>query len=271
MIGGNARHTSSVSDDLPERLHLVWSIRLPPLQAAWPDQVRLKDDGLYRPIVSRGHLIIVSSLDDSVTAYRTLDGCEVWRLFAQGPIRTAPAAADGRVFVGSDDGCVYALGVQTGNLLWKRKTAPRSRPVLGNGRMIDTWAVRGGPVVADGRLHFTAGVWPFMGVFLQCVDPATGTAIWTNSGDGADFLPQPHGDAAFSRTAPCGSIAVIGDRHGGFRRQPHNPGPAGGTLSITPSVSRAGVPAIGQQRGHGGRVGRVDQISRGRTWPRFQG
>src|SRR4051794_8486931 len=94
MTGFDARHSASTSEELPADMQLQWSMKLPALKEAWPDQVRLKDDGVYRPIVAGGLLIVGSSRDDSVTAYRLSDGTEAWRFFTQGPIRVAPAAAD---------------------------------------------------------------------------------------------------------------------------------------------------------------------------------
>ncbi len=212
MLGYDAGRTANSPDSLPEQLKLEWWLELPALKPAWPDQIRVRSDAMYHPIVLGDRLIVASPLDDSVTAYRISDGKEIWRFFTGGPIRVAPAGADGRVFVGSDDGWMYALDVKKGSLIWKFKGAPQTRSVLGNERMIDTWAIRGGPVLTDGKLYFTAGIWPFMGVFVQCLDAASGKVIWTNSGDGADFLPQPHGAPSFSGIAPQGALAVTGNR-----------------------------------------------------------
>ncbi|MDB5320909.1 MAG: outer rane biosis protein [Phycisphaerales bacterium] len=213
MEGADAQHSSSTDAKLPANLALHWSIDLPPLQPAWPDQNRLKDDAAYHPIVVGGRMIVASPLDDSVAAYDVADGRLAWRFFTQGPVRVTPAADDkGRLFVGSDDGYLYALESATGRLFWKFKAAPRTRPILGNARLIDTWAVRGGPVVADGKVYFAGGVWPFMGIFLHCLDAQTGKVVWSNSGDGAAFITQPHGDPSFSGTAPQGSLAINGDR-----------------------------------------------------------
>jgi outer membrane protein assembly factor BamB len=195
-------------------MRVAWAVDLPGLSPAWPDQKRLRDDATYCPIVVGGRVIVASQLEDCVTAYDLADGRLAWRFFTGGPVRVAPAADEkGRVFVGSDDGWLYALdSAAGGKLLWKMKAAPQSRLIIGNGRMIDTWAVRGGPVVADGKVYFAGGIWPFMGVFVHCVEAQTGRVVWTNSGDGAAFLTQPHGDPSFAGIAPCGSLAVAGDK-----------------------------------------------------------
>ncbi len=189
-----------------------WSMKLAELAPAWPDQVRLRGDGVYQPIIVDGKLIVPSSRDDSVAAYDLRDGGEVWRFYCGGPIRVAPAAANGKIFIGSDDGWMAALSARTGAVVWKMKGAPRSRPIIGNERMIDTWPIRGGPVVDEGRVYFAAGIWPFMGVFLHCVDAETGRVIWTNSGDGSAWLTQPHGAQSFAGIAPQGSLAVMGEK-----------------------------------------------------------
>lgn len=216
MSGYDAGRTGGTPFGLPARLAPAWSIHLPVLEPAWADQDRFVGDAVYNPIVVGTHLIVPSSLDDTVTAYDVATGQEAWRFYTGGPIRYSPAAAGGRVFVGSDDGYLYALQAETGDVLWKVKGAPKTRSVLGNGRMIDTWAVRGGPVVAagkDGRpvVYFAAGLWPFMGVFIHCLDAETGAVVWTNSGDGAEWVVQPHGYPSFAGIAPQGAMVVEGD------------------------------------------------------------
>ncbi|HEV8378512.1 MAG TPA: PQQ-binding-like beta-propeller repeat protein, partial [Tepidisphaeraceae bacterium] len=210
--GFDPQHSSNSPEELPRTMAVRWAMQLPELKPAWPDQNRLWNDSVYQPIIVDGKLIIASSRDDSVAAYDVRNGGEIWRFFTGGPIRVAPAAAEEKIFVGSDDGWMYALEARTGAVEWKMKGAPRSRPVIGNERLIDTWPIRGGPVVEKGRLYFAAGLWPFMGIFLHCVEAKTGRAIWTNSGDGAAWLTQPHGAPSFAGIAPQGNLAVMGDK-----------------------------------------------------------
>ncbi|MDB5332404.1 MAG: outer rane biosis protein [Phycisphaerales bacterium] len=212
MTAHDAQRTGGTADELPSGLRPAWAMQLPPLKPAWPDQPRETNDAVYHPLVIGNRLIIASPLDDSVAVYDVAGRGELWRFFTGGPIRYAPASADGRLFVGSDDGWLYALSLDDGSLLWKRKGAPRARAVLGNGRMIDTWPIRGGPVTADGKVYFAAGIWPFMGVFVNCLEATTGKTIWCNSGEGDDFINQPHGAPSFAGIAPQGSLAVSGDK-----------------------------------------------------------
>ena len=208
--GFDAGHGAASPETLPAALHVRWMLDLPRLRPAWPDQSRLTFDACYHPLVVGGRVIVASPADDSVAAYDLTDGRECWRFFAGGPIRLAPASDGTRVFVGSDDGWLYALRADRGSLLWKFKGAPRSRLVLGNGRLIDTWCVRGGPVVDHGQVYFAAGIWPFMGIFLHCLDATSGKPVWSNSGEGGEYLVHPHEASSFGGIAPQGTLAVAG-------------------------------------------------------------
>ncbi|MGA2068019.1 MAG: PQQ-binding-like beta-propeller repeat protein [Thermoguttaceae bacterium] len=207
----NAAHSAASPEPLPANLHVQWQLDLPRLKPAWPDQSRLNYDATYRPLIVAGRVIVASPGDDSLAAYELGTGKQSWRFFAGGPFRVPPASDGARIFAGADDGWLYALGVDRGNVLWKMKAAPQARLILGNGRLIDTWCVRGGPAVADGRVYFAAGIWPFMGVFIHCLDAATGKPVWSNSGEGDAYMVQPHGAASFGGIAPQGTLVVAGE------------------------------------------------------------
>ena len=88
---------------------------------------------------------------------------------------------------------------------------PRSasdRRLLGNGRLISVWPVRGGPVVADGRVYFAAGVWPFEGVFVYSLEIGTGKVVWRNDRMGYLFGQQPHNTHAIGGLAPQGYLLI---------------------------------------------------------------
>jgi hypothetical protein len=202
--------TGATLEALPARLHLQWTLTLPPLVPAYKDP-RLQFDKGYEPIVTNGKLIVGSSWTDSVTAYDAATGEQAWRFLTEGPIRFAPAAMDDRVFVGSDDGFLYCLQTDTGKLLWKFRGVPSTRKVLGNGRMISLWPVRGGPVAKGGKVWFAAGVWPMEGVYVYCLDAKTGKSIWLNDRCGFMYGTQPHNAQATGGLAPQGYLLLDGD------------------------------------------------------------
>lgn len=199
-------------EELPDRLHLQWVRECPPLDRAWPNAKRLRFDLSYEPIVLGKRMFLTSSRNDSVTALATETGEEQWRFYADGPIRFAPAGWKDKVYVGSDDGFLYCLDAETGKLVWKFAAAPRERRVLGNGRLISSWPVRGAPVVADGKVYLAASIWPFMGVFIYCLDAETGDVVWVNEGLGSIYILQPHTSPAFAGPAPQGYLAVQDDK-----------------------------------------------------------
>lgn len=93
-------------------------------------------------------------------------------------MRLAPAVHGGKVYAGSDDGFLYCLGADDGRLIWKYQGGPSDRRVPGNGRVVSMWPVRCGTVVDDGKVYFTAGIFPSQGVFLCALDAETGDVAY---------------------------------------------------------------------------------------------
>ncbi len=203
--------TAVTPSTLPESVQLKWVRHLDPVAPAFHSS-RLQFDAGYEPIVAGGRLLIASSKNDSVTAYDARTGAEIWVVRTNGPVRLAPAVWQDSVCFGSDDGYLYCVDLQTGDLRWKHKAVACERQLLGNQRLISVWPVRGGPVVADGRVYFAAGVWPFEGVFVYAMDIASGDVVWRNDRLGYLFGQQPHNTEAIGGLAPQGYLIVNGDQ-----------------------------------------------------------
>jgi outer membrane protein assembly factor BamB len=209
----DAARSATSPHQVPDQLHLQWTRQYPATAPAWPAQKQLHFDTEYRPVVMDGTLFLGSPQSDWVAAVDVKTGREKWRAYTGGPVRFAPVAAEGRLYVASDDGHLYCLNPADGKVVWRKAMSPNvGRQILGNKRLISTWPVRGGPAYAHGRLYTAAGIWPFMGVFIRAVDPKTGETLWCNSGSGAKLRGQPHGGQAFTGPAPQGYLAVTGDR-----------------------------------------------------------
>ena len=206
----DAGRTASTTEALPESLELNWSRSLPVITPAFHSE-RLQFDAGYEPVVSGGRVLLASSRTDSVTAYEAATGRELWVFRTNGPVRCAPAVWEGLVCFGSDDGCLYCVELSSGKLRWKHRVVPSDRKLLGNQRLISVWPVRGGPVVADGRVYCAAGVWPFEGVFVLALDVESGDLIWRNERLGYLFGQQPHNTEAIGGVAPQGYLIVNGD------------------------------------------------------------
>jgi outer membrane protein assembly factor BamB len=208
----DARRSAATEQELPANMQLSWTRSLPRLVPAWSDQPKLQFDQAYEPVVAQGRLMVASSYDDSVTAYSTRDGKELWKFFAEGPVRFAPLVHQGRVYFGSDDGYLYCLDASSGELAWKFRGGPSDRKVLGNERLISAWPVRGAPVMADDTIYFAAGIWPFMGIFLHALDAESDKVVWTNDGDGSMYIKQPHNSDSFAGVAPQGPLVAVANR-----------------------------------------------------------
>ena len=206
----NAQRTAVGSGRMPAELHVRWIRQEAPLKPAFRNS-RLQFDRGYEPIVHQGRLYFGSSRNDSVTALDAATGNEAWRFYTDGPVRFAPVADGGRLYVGSDDGHLYCLDAASGKQVWRFRAAPSKRKILGNGRMISVWPVRGGPVVQDGRVYFAAGVWPMEGVFVYALDAKTGNVIWLNDSSAFLYGQHPHDAKAFGGLSPQGYLVINGD------------------------------------------------------------
>ncbi len=215
MWRGDVQRSGTSNANLPDDLKLQWTLALPPTRLAWPNEPRLHFDASYEPIVSGQRMIVGSPNDGSVTAFDTRTGTELWKIFADGPVRLAPVAWDDKVYFGSDDGYLRCVSQSDGSLLWKVRGAPDDRPDhrhLGNGRLISYWPVRGGPVLADGVVYFGAGVWPTMGVFVRAVDASSGEVLWTNANSHAiENVRIDHNYLHESGISPQGHMLIAGD------------------------------------------------------------
>ncbi len=81
-----------------------------------------------------------------------------WKFKTGGPIYSSPVVANGKVFVGSNDGSLYAVDVKTGKGLWSFKTDA---------------AVVSAPVVYEGRVYIGS-----KDGYLYALDPEKGTLLW---------------------------------------------------------------------------------------------
>jgi outer membrane protein assembly factor BamB len=205
----DAQRSAATEEQLARELHLQWSRQQPQLQPAWPEDARLQFDSCYAPIVAEDMLFVVSSRDDSVAAIDTTTGEERWRFYADGPVRLAPVAWNGNVYFGADDGQFRCLDARTGAVRWTFNAAPAGRLAIGNERLISVWPIRTGPIVVDGKVYFTAGVWPFEGTLLYILDAATGQEVTVM--DLRDQSPQGYLVESKGRLfIPCGRSKAYG-------------------------------------------------------------
>ena len=208
----DAGRTSISAEKIPDPLHLQWKRQLPPVTPAFRKS-RLQFDQGYEPIVLGDTMFVAVPHVDAVVAYAVETGKERWRFYTAGPVRLTPVAWRDKVYFGSDDGHLYCVNASDGALQWKFRAVPSVRKILGNGRLISVWPVRGGPVLADETVYFAAGVWPLEGVFVYALDAESGRVEWVNDRCGTLYGKQPHAGAeALGGLTPQGYLLVNGDQ-----------------------------------------------------------
>lgn len=207
----DAQRSGTTPLKLSDQMQLKWTREFKPLETAWPDDTRIQFDKSYHPIVVGKSLFIASSNNDCLYSISTETGEIQWKFFADAPIRFAPASKKGKIYFVSDDSYLYCLDAKSGKLIWRYRGAPNDSKILVNGRLASPWPARGAPVVDDNKVYFSAGIWPFMGVFIYALDIETGKVVWVNSGSDSSYLTQTHDSKAFTGPAPQGYMTLVRD------------------------------------------------------------
>ena len=191
--GGDMARSRVADSSLQANLVESWRSSSPvPPRLAWPGPAkwdaynkvhdmksRLMFDAANHVAIGTDHVYIGSSGDDKVYALDRATGEVDWTFYTEGPIRFAPWLEGDRLLVGSDDGRIYCLDARTGEATWSRRPAGADRRVPGNGRIISAWPVRTGPIVRDGIVYCTAGLFPLEGVHLCAYDLEDGDVLWS--------------------------------------------------------------------------------------------
>ena len=213
----DAGRTAVSSDSLPtDKPNLLWEHTFTQRTQVWDSPLNnylMQYDKSFEPIVSGQTMLVGFNDSDKMMAIDTRSGKIKWTFFADGPIRLAPVAHDNKVYFGSDDGHFYCVDIASGKEIWKFRAAPAAKKLVGNRRIISMWPVRGGAVIDDGSVYFSAGIWPFMGVFIYALDANTGEVQWLNDHDSIKYRSQPHKPSmAFAGVATQGAFIVNKDK-----------------------------------------------------------
>jgi len=210
----DAGRTAASSENLSHELHMHWVQNFTAREPVWDDPLNqdlMQYDRIFEPIVMGKILYIGFNDCDKVAAFDLLTGRQKWEFFTDGPVRLPLAGWKNKIYFSSDDGNLYCLSAEEGQLLWKFDGGPTDQKILGNKRLISMWPARGGVVIKDGILYFANSIWPMMGTFIYALDAQTGKIIWRNEKTGADFIKQPHNNPAFAGVAPQGAFVISGD------------------------------------------------------------
>jgi outer membrane protein assembly factor BamB len=155
---------------------------------AWAEPLketaRARFDDVFHVVSAFDTVYFGSSGDNQVYALDASNGSVRWTFLTDGPVRLAPAIWKDRLLVGSDDGFVYCLNAESGELIWKRRVADGDDRVIGHGRMMSLWPVRCGVLVRDDVVYAGAGIFPSESIFIIAMNPQDGSVIWRNDVSG---------------------------------------------------------------------------------------
>jgi len=135
------------------------------------------------PTVVEGRLF-VTTIEDRLLALAAEDGRQLWTHQAANATtsilgRPAPAYASGLVIGGFGSGELATMRAETGNVVWTETLAASLR----SGALADFSAIRGLPVIGDGRVYAIG-----MGGLMIAVDLPTGRRLWERQVSGEDSV-----------------------------------------------------------------------------------
>jgi outer membrane protein assembly factor BamB len=111
MFRGNPSLVGVSSEQLPEKLTLLWSFKTGgPVKSS--------------AAISNGKVFIGSG-DGYVYCLKLEDGARIWAYKTGGEVDSSPLLLSGKVLVGSSDAFLYSLDASDGHLGWKYETGDK--------------------------------------------------------------------------------------------------------------------------------------------------
>jgi outer membrane protein assembly factor BamB len=148
----------------------------PAVQTKWNVQL---GGQLSAPVIA-SNLVFVTRIDShSVHALDEKSGQEKWKFIAGAPIDSPPTIHRGRVVFGANDGWVYCLAANDGQLIWRYRAAPLDRRTTAYEQVESLWPVSGSVLIQNDIVYAVAGRSIFLdgGLRLLRLDLATGNKI----------------------------------------------------------------------------------------------
>jgi len=156
----NAQRSMSTTARLGRRPEIAW--HTPPGRSTGSvsnsDAVLFGSEIVPTPPVIAGDTVFVGSADGTVEAIDLETGSRRWRALTGGRIYSSPAIWKDRVFVGCADGFVYAYGLADGRSLWRLRVAKQTGRMMLYGQLGSRWPVLGSPLVVRDRVYAVAGL-----------------------------------------------------------------------------------------------------------------
>jgi outer membrane protein assembly factor BamB len=129
------------------------------LHEIWGTATGASDEGINSSPAVAGGVVYVGSDDGSVWAFDASSGASLWSFATGGAVRSSPAIVDGVVYAGSSNGSVYAIDAATGTEIWSFATGGD---------------VTASPLVVDGLVFVGS-----RGGTFYALEAATGGVSWS--------------------------------------------------------------------------------------------
>jgi outer membrane protein assembly factor BamB len=167
--------SGTASTDVPADLDEKWQVDL---------------GGKLSGIVVAQNKLLVSAVDRQIIhCLDAAGGNELWKFFAAGPVDSPPTVWGSMAIFGCRNGCVYALRLSDGELVWRFRAAPVDRRTVVRDRLESVWPVHGSVLVVNGTVYFAGGYTSYLdgGIRVYGLDAGTGDVKYstTISSDGA--------------------------------------------------------------------------------------
>ena len=143
-------------------------------------EYQIKGNAIPTAPIIVGNTVFLGANNGIVYALDSKTGKVKWKAYTGGPIIYPPSFWEGRVFVGSSDGLVYCFRASDGNLLWKSLLAPNQNRISVYSNFQSIWPIASGVLVEKGIAYAAAGMTDYDGTFVYALDAKTGKVKWKN-------------------------------------------------------------------------------------------
>jgi outer membrane protein assembly factor BamB len=196
-----------------------------------------------------GGRLFVGTHEGRLVALGADRGERLWEYTAGDSIMTTPAVANGKVYIGSFDRHVHAVDALTGAMAWRYDTGDA---------MTSDVAIRGSQVIAGSRSYD-----------LEALDAARGTPIWKNYFwfSWVESSPAIYQDAIYIGSSDAAKVFAIDAATGRSRWEADAGGSAWGRPAVTASTVFQGVAGVLRYiAAHRGSVSAFDRRTGALEW-----
>ena len=110
----------------------IFAINMATGMPSWTYTIPGSHPVVTTPAITQTSLVLVASLDGTVTALREFSGDPAWTTNVGGALEGSPAVVGGTAYVDSDNGRLAAIDVASGSIIWSQNlgTKARSTPAI---------------------------------------------------------------------------------------------------------------------------------------------